>query len=379
MKFNWNIRLSASKQLGNILLWGVCLIMVQSCSKELDAPTPLPFEITDITASADKVVINPSKPSEDALTVSWPAFSNSMISYKIILANGEQRDSVAVASGAISKRFTQGELNAILVEKLKMTVNVESKLDITVLGLIPSKTLSTTSKTISIQVVPGPVGAAYASLWVVGDATPNGWNIENPNAMKKDPTNAFQFKFNEVLNAGDFKIPVATGNWGTDFFMPLANHPKLSETGVQLVPGGNPDYKWNIATAGVYKILLNISATPFITIKPFTPYKQIWLVGDAVPSGWTIDNPTPMVPTAGNPYEFTYTGSLKVGEFKIPTATGSWDGDFFMPPTNGEGTTGKDAIIIAEGKIDNKWKITEAGTYKITFNQLYETISIVKN
>ncbi|HBW81590.1 MAG TPA: hypothetical protein DEF78_17570 [Sphingobacterium sp.] len=182
MKFNWKIRLSASKQLGNILLWGVCLIMVQSCSKELDAPNPLPFEITNITASADKVVINPSKPSEDALTVSWPAFSNSMISYKIILANGEQRDSVAVASGAISKRFTQGELNAILVEKLKMTVNVESKLDITVLGLIPSKTLSTTSKTISIQVVPGPVGAAYASLWVVGDATPNGWNIENPNA-----------------------------------------------------------------------------------------------------------------------------------------------------------------------------------------------------
>lgn len=379
MKFNWKIRLSASKHLGNILLWGVCLIMVQSCSKELDAPNPLPFEITDITASADKVVINPSKPSEDALTVSWPAFSNSMISYKIILANGEQRDSVAVASGAISKRFTQGELNAILVEKLKMTVNVESKLDITVLGLIPSKTLSTTSKTISIQVVPGPVGAAYASLWVVGDATPNGWNIENPNAMKKDPTNAFQFKFNEVLNAGDFKIPVATGNWGTDFFMPLANHPKLSETGVQLVPGGNPDYKWGCTDIKQNLVSASSCDVPFITIKPFTPYKQIWLVGDAVPSGWTIDNPTPMVPTAGNPYEFTYTGSLKVGEFKIPTATGSWDGDFFMPPTNGEGTTGKDAIIIAEGKIDNKWKITEAGTYKITFNQLYETISIVKN
>ncbi|ULT24924.1 SusF/SusE family outer membrane protein [Sphingobacterium sp. E70] len=236
MKFNWNIRFSASKQLGNILLWSVCLLLVQSCSKELDAPTPMPFEITAITASADKVVINPSKPSEEALTVSWPAFSNAMIAYKIILANGEQKDSVAVAAGAISKRFTQGELNAILVENLKMTANVESKLDITVLGLIPSKMLSTTSKTISIQVVPGPVGAAYASLWVVGDATPNGWNIDNPNAMKKDPTNAFQFKFNEVLNAGDFKIPVATGNWGTDFFMPLTNHPKLSETAVQLVP-----------------------------------------------------------------------------------------------------------------------------------------------
>ena len=377
MKFNCSMRFSASKKLGAMLLWTAGLLLTQSCSKELDAPTPLPFEVTDITASVDKVIINPSKPSEDALTVSWPAFANSMVSYKVLLANGDMQDSVTVASGATSKRFTQGELNAILVEKLKMTVNVEAKLDITLLGLIPSKNLSTTSKTISIQVVPGPVGATYASLWVVGDATPNGWNIDNPNPMTKDPTNAFQFKFNDILNAGDFKIPVATGNWGTDFFMPLTNHPKLSETGVQLVPGGNPDNKWNISTAGAYKIVLNISTTPFITIKAFTPYKQLWLVGDAVPSGWTIDAPTPMVLTAGNPYEFTYTGPLKAGEFKIPTATGSWDGDFFMPPTNGEGITGKDAIIISGG-VDNKWKIIEAGTYKITFNQLYETISIVK-
>ena len=377
MKFNWNTRFSASQKLGGIFLWAAGLLLLQSCSKELDAPRPLPFEITDITASVDQVIINPSKPSDDALSVSWPAFANSMVAYKVLLGNGDAKDTVTVASGATSKRFTHGELNTILVEKLKLAVNVEAKLDITLLGLIPSKELSTTSKTISIQVVPGPVGAAYASLWVVGDATPNGWNIDSPNPMKKDPTNAFQFKFNEVLNVGDFKIPIATGDWGADFFMPLTNHPKLSETGVQLVSGGKPDNKWNISTAGAYKIVLNISTTPSISIKAFTPYKQLWLVGDAVPSGWSIDAPTAMVPTAGNPYEFTYIGPLKAGEFKIPTTTGSWDADFFMPPTNGEGITGKDAIIISGG-VDNKWKINEAGTYKITFNQLYETISIVK-
>jgi starch-binding outer membrane protein SusE/F len=34
--------------------------------------------------------------------------------------------------------------------------------------------------------------------------------------------------------------------------------------------------------------------------------------------------------------------------------------------------------FVAAGNPDNKWKISVAGNYKITINQLYETISIVK-
>jgi hypothetical protein len=34
--------------------------------------------------------------------------------------------------------------------------------------------------------------------------------------------------------------------------------------------------------------------------------------------------------------------------------------------------------FIAGGNPDNKWKIMQAGDYKITINQLYETISIEK-
>lgn len=379
MKFNVNMKSLVVRHAFVLTLltmaYGLCM---QSCKKELAAPEPLPFVVSDLTASADTIVINSSTPGDEAVTISWPAFANAMISYKVLLSTGDRVDSIAVAAGATSKRFSQGELNTVLVEKLKMSVNVKAPLDITVLATIPSKNLSTTSKTIRVQVVPAPVGAAYASLWVVGDATPNGWNIENPNPMKQDPTNAFQFKFNEVLQAGEFKIPVSTGNWGTDFFMPLTNNPAFSDTRVQLVSGGKPDYKWKISSAGAYKIVLNISTSPSMTITPFTPYKQLWLVGDAAPAGWNIDAPTPMSPTVGNPYEFTYTGPLKAGEFKIPTATGNWNVDFFMPPVNGAGIDSKDAIVVPGGKMDNKWKITVSGDYKITCNQLYETISIVK-
>jgi hypothetical protein len=179
------------------------------------------------------------------------------------------------------------------------------------------------------------------------------------------------------LKAGEFKIPVATGNFGTDYYMPLTNHPALTATTVQLVPNGSPDNKWQITNPGPYKIKLDLQNLT-IQIKPFTPFANIWMVGDATPAGWNIDNPQPMTPTAGNPYEFSYTGPLSVGEFKLPVETGDWGGDFFMPVINGSGPGSTQMKFVPSGSPDFKWKITQAGNYKVTINQLYETISIVK-
>ncbi len=139
--------------------------------------------------------------------------------------------------------------------------------------------------------------------------------------MRVDSSNLFVFTYNEILTAGEFKIPVATGNFSTDYYMPLTNNPAITETGAQLVPGGNPDYKWKITTPGAYKIKLDISANT-ISIQPFTPFPQVWMVGDATPAGWNIDNPTPMVADPVNPYKFTWSGPLTAGEFKLPVETG---------------------------------------------------------
>ncbi|MCR6722621.1 MAG: SusF/SusE family outer membrane protein [Chitinophagaceae bacterium] len=163
----------------------------------------------------------------------------------------------------------------------------------------------------------------YERLWMLGDATPTGWNIDNPSEMRVDSSNLFVFTYNGLLNVGEFKIPVSTGDFGTDYYMPLTNAPDITETGVQWVAGGNPDYKWNITTAGPYKIKLDIQNLT-INIKPFTPYANIWMVGDASPVGWNIDSPQPMTPTPGDPYEFSYTGPLNAGEFKFPVETGNW-------------------------------------------------------
>ncbi|WP_028297253.1 SusF/SusE family outer membrane protein [Olivibacter sitiensis] len=97
----------------------------------------------------------------------------------------------------------------------------------------------------------------YAQLWMVGDAAPAGWNIDSPTPMTLNPNDPNEFIYEGPLNVGEFKLPVATGNWSTDFFMPAVNHPPLTDTRAALVPGGDPDYKWYIAQAGTYKIVLN--------------------------------------------------------------------------------------------------------------------------
>ncbi|HEV7621968.1 MAG TPA: SusF/SusE family outer membrane protein, partial [Flavisolibacter sp.] len=52
----------------------------------------------------------------------------------------------------------------------------------------------------------------YTQLWIVGSATPNGWDINNPNKMIVDSSNLFVFNYNEILAAGEFKMPTSTGN-----------------------------------------------------------------------------------------------------------------------------------------------------------------------
>lgn len=237
------------------------------------------------------------------------------------------------------------------------------------------------SLTINITAVSAPL---YSQLWIVGDATPNGWNIDDPNQMKVDVFNPYVFHYYENLSVGEFKIPTATGNWGGDFYRPTANDPPITDTTAALVLGSTnpPDNKWKITTAGAYKISLNILYNS-IHITPFTPYTALWLLGDAAPNGWDDVNPTPMSAT-NDPNVFVYEGPLTAGEFKIPVAVNNgFAGPFFRPDVNHPSISDTLAPFVPTGSSpadvnDYKWQITTPGKYKITINQLYETISIIQ-
>jgi hypothetical protein len=274
--------------------------------------------------------------------------------------------------GQFLPSYNKGADNSKLVYR-SADSEPDDKFNITTPGLY-TISVNLLDLTASIEAATTP---PYTRLWMLGDATPTGWNIDAPTEMRVDSSNLFVFGYNGLLSAGEFKIPTTTGNFSTDYYMPLVNHQAITETGVQLVPVGGPDNKWKITTAGPYKIKLNLQSMK-MEIKPFVPYTQIWMVGDASPVGWNIDNPHPMTVDPANPYIFSYTGPMAVGEFKFPVETGNWGGDFFMPVMNGSGPGSTQMKFVPGGNPDNKWKIAVAGNYKITINQLYETISIVK-
>lgn len=101
----------------------------------------------------------------------------------------------------------------------------------------------------------------YDNIWMVGDATPAGWDIDHPYQMTHDADRPEIFYYDGHLNTGEMKCPLQNDRgWGCDYIMPLeAGTPQDGDPTIQVVYGGNPDNKWSITTAGDYHVEINTS------------------------------------------------------------------------------------------------------------------------
>lgn len=239
-------------------------------------------------------------------------------------------------------------------------------------------TLNLHNNTITIVSQPSPI-PPYNQLWLLGDATAGGWSLDNATPLVQNASDHFIFTYTGPFTAGEFKIATAK-DFNAPFYRPTTNDPDISATTVQL-NAGDPDNKWKITTAAIYKITLNlhnntISIVNQTIVTP--PYSQLWIIGDASPGGWSLDNATPLVKSTTNPFIFTYTGPLVAGEFKIATAK-DFGAPFYRPTTDHPDLSAT-TVQVTAGDPDYKWLLTApaAGNYKITLNTLDNTISIVK-
>lgn len=105
--------------------------------------------------------------------------------------------------------------------------------------------------------------APYSELYLIGDASENGWNIGSPAvAFTQDSTDPFIFTYNGTLTPGEFKISTYTGDWCDADWL----HPTQADAAPQ--PGSytshlgctGPDYKWRITeeTQGEYLVTVNL-------------------------------------------------------------------------------------------------------------------------
>ncbi len=235
----------------------------------------------------------------------------------------------------------------------------------------------------------------FDQIYFVGNAS--NWGFV---PMKKDILDPYLFRFSkffEIGKGGEFKFGTSEGSWENMYKAKNANAAYTDKV-VEFVKGFDPDNKWVLKDeecGKAYKICLDIrSGKERMMMSEFTPYEMIYLVGDASPAGWSIGGATPMQAT-DDPYVFTWRGALNMGELKLTCdKKEDWNGAWFMPAEADKQPTGETEpmlfldksdeafkaqyLDVMVGGIDQKWKITAAGSYLITLNQLEETISIVK-
>jgi len=222
---------------------------------------------------------------------------------------------------------------------------------------------------LSIKITP-LAGVEFTEMYMVGDATPNGWDIGNATALIQDEDNPFIFRFDGVLVEGDFKFPVNQDtDWSQDMFMKGAD----STIVYRHYGGESDDSKWHIYESGWYTMVLDLEN---LTLS-YERLENLYIVGSAAPCGWSISEAIELS-QGSTGYEFVYTGSLVAGDFKFPfNRNTSWAQDMFMKDPIDDSK-----IYFHEGGAadDNKWTITssQAGNYIVTLNLKDLTIILDK-
>lgn len=243
-------------------------------------------------------------------------------------------------------------------------------------------TVDLLNQSINVEVVEAALNTPpFSDLWIVGDASESGWNVDSPAAFTQSNSNPFEFSYEGQLNPGNFKILAGNlGDFCGDWYRPLQDNQILEDGSVDQNSGCDVDNKWLVSegTKGRYKITVD---TQFNTIT-FSPV-SLHLVGDGGPNGWNINNPTPFDYVNG---EYVFVGELgtnnATGEFKISKFVGDWcDGDWINAASASQPISNTNFIntVGCDGP-DNKWKLKDgdAGTYEIRINLVTEVMTITK-
>lgn len=202
------------------------------------------------------------------------------------------------------------------------------------------------------------------AVYLVGDATPAGWDNNSNVPMFRDPDNGLRFSYTGHFNAGAFKFLRTRGAWQPQWG-------KGASDGVLGYNGGDgsdPDVI-QISTEGYYTVTIDLGALTY-SVESFdassaTEYATIGIVGSAAGS-W--DNDVDLTKSAADPHLWILDGiDLIQGEAKF-RADNDWAvnwGSSAFP--YGVGDNGGANIPVTDG-----------GNYLVVFSDLTGQYAIIK-
>lgn len=239
-----------------------------------------------------------------------------------------------------------------------------------------------------------PDGNDYQNIWIIGNATPAGWNVPSTIELKKK--NQVEFEYEGPLYEGELKFMLQNDKgFECDYLMAETKGASIFSTKMirKNYPetNGDNDTKWkvNLSETGNYRITLDtylmeitFEKKPKIEIPDDLPIKAVWMTGDATATKWK----TPFE-IAFNSDEkegtFVWEGHLNTGEIKFPLSnTNGFECDYLMPEENGTLVTEAHKMVRKNypdsGKNDYKWIVDKAGKYKISLNVIDWTVKFEK-
>lgn len=353
------------KKIYNIL-FGILLILpclLASCSDDY-METNLGDQPLKLSVSNEIIILDITAPQSNAVDFEWTSGSNfntnAAITYTFELGlsgtNFEKSIQTELKEGKTSISYRTDELNEILLNEFGITPDSEVELEARVTAKIHSESIQPqVSELIKIKITSyKPVSS---NLYLIGSAAPNGWSADDATKMNTVSGATGGFVWQGKLNAGELKFITTLGN-----FLPSYNKGSDDTKLYFREVDDEPDGKFTIPTAGIYKISVNIiNLTIQIETLDAPEYSDLWFVGN--PTGWNFK---PMVADTADPFIFHYNAVLSAGgEFKIATVADFDPSVVFFRPVVDQTSDGSNLDVAKwAGDPDYKWNIS-GGIYKI--------------
>lgn len=234
---------------------------------------------------------------------------------------------------------------------------------------------------LSLAMIMFAVSANANHLYIIGKATPSGWEPNLCTALLATAENPATFSGTVHLLAGEeFKI-MSAPVWGSQEYG-AAPDAVMIDGKIDLATGVNDTgyAKLRVEKEGNY--FVTIDTQNLVATFEMSSYQEeqveicsLFMVGDATVNGWDVMKGIPLYQDKNEPYIFKSDDiDLKVGEFKIARTLGgacTWDPKYwYFRDANDSGKI----ALAQEG--DLKWNISEEKQYNVTVNTKDLTIVI---
>jgi len=367
----------------NKIIVFIALVAIWSCKKDevravIDTSAASPITLN--ASSTTLVLDSADAANKNAVIFNWDAVqygTDVAIVYTLQLdsLNGDFSKPVAVEVGSeLSKAYTEANLNTI-VQNLGLTPGTSGQIQARVKAVVSQSGTAASvvpviySNVLKLTVTPystkpQPKYPVPDGLYIVGDATPGGWDNPVPvpsQKFTKIDDNTFGIVI-ELIGGKEYLLIPKNGDWSHKYAVP--DHPDPMS--------GNfvPDASNNIpapAASGVYTIIVDFVKGTY-TLTAGNPYKvpsNLYIVGDATPGGW--DNPVPVPSQQFN--------QISNGEFEITLPLTGGKSYLFLP-LNGDwghkfgGASKTGGALLADNNVpsSNTPAPDASGTYKINVN-----------